>query len=130
MLKTLDTRMPSTPARGRRSHLTRAVAERIFLETGDLEEVITFMARVMRGLPMPTDLGEGDDTIPLPAQIPTLDQRIGAAEWLAERAIGKAPQTIELEGPAEAVELDVRKLSTEELIQFRDMLARTSTTVQ
>ena len=52
---------------------------------------------------------------------PTLDQRLDAAAWLADRGWGKAKETIELTGeasPAQRLEL-LRRLSDEDRAQLR-----------
>jgi hypothetical protein len=57
---------------------------------------------------------------------PTLDQRIDAAAWLADRGWGKAKETIELTGeasPAQRLEL-LRRLSDEDRAQLRGLLQR------
>jgi hypothetical protein len=60
---------------------------------------------------------------------PTLDQRIDAAAWLADRGWGKAKETIELTGeatPAQRLEL-LRRLSEDEREQLRGLLQRALT---
>jgi hypothetical protein len=60
---------------------------------------------------------------------PTLDQRIDAAAWLADRGWGKAKETIELTGeatPAQRLEL-LRRLSESEREQLRGLLQRALT---
>jgi hypothetical protein len=57
---------------------------------------------------------------------PTLDQRMQAAAWLADRGWGKAKETIELTGeasPAQRLEL-LKRLSDEERAQLRGLLQR------
>jgi hypothetical protein len=57
---------------------------------------------------------------------PTLDQRIDAAAWLADRGWGKAKETIELTGeasPAQRLEL-LKRLSEDERAQLRGLLQR------
>lgn len=118
--------MPRAPRVGDRrskSTLTRQVAERIFAITNDLEEVIDFMARVMRGQPVPVRPDDVDPSaVDVFPQIPSLDQRIDAAEWLAERAIGKAPQTIELVDEVTGPKLDLSKMTTEDILHFKRTL--------
>jgi hypothetical protein len=60
---------------------------------------------------------------------PTLEHRMQAAEWLANRGWGKAKETIELTGeasPAQRLEL-LRRLSEPERHQLRAILARALT---
>ena len=57
---------------------------------------------------------------------PTLDQRVDAAAWLADRGWGKAKETIELTGeasPAQRLEL-LRRLSDEDRVQLQGLLQR------
>ncbi|HJY45278.1 MAG TPA: hypothetical protein VJ301_11700 [Propionibacteriaceae bacterium] len=93
---------------------------RIIRETsGYGAELAGFFFRIMRG-----------EAIPLKNRrmphVPTLDQRINAAAWLADRGWGKAKETIELTGeasPQERVEI-LRRLSEDERAQLRALLSR------
>jgi hypothetical protein len=65
--------------------------------------------------------------------IPNLDQRIAAAQWLADRGWGKAKEIIELASeasPEQRIEL-LRRLSPQDRDQLRTILAKVlnSTTV-
>jgi len=110
----------------------RSFAAHIRQETGFGREIAAFYLAIMRGEPikMPEKLirrGRNGRKLIATAYIrPTLDQRIDAAAWLADRGWGKAKETIELTGeasPAQRLEL-LRRLSEPERDQLRALLQR------
>jgi hypothetical protein len=113
----------------------RSFAVRIRQETGYGREIAAFYLAIMRGEPikMPHKVIRrgryGKKTIQALYVRPTLDQRIDAAAWLADRGWGKAKETIELTGeatPAQRLEL-LRRLSDDEREQLRSLLQRALT---
>jgi hypothetical protein len=113
----------------------RSFAARIRQETGYGREIAAFYLAIMRGEPikMPHKVVRrgryGKKTIQALYVRPTLDQRIDAAAWLADRGWGKAKETIELTGeatPAQRLEL-LRRLSDDEREQLRGLLQRALT---
>jgi hypothetical protein len=113
----------------------RSFAGHIRRETGYGKEIAAFYLAIMRGEPikMPAKVirrgPRGKKTIGVQYIRPTLDQRIDAAAWLADRGWGKAKETIELTGeatPAQRLEL-LRRLSDDEREQLRGLLQRALT---
>jgi hypothetical protein len=110
----------------------RSFAAHIRHQTGFGTEIAAFYLAIMRGEPikMPAKVikrgRNGKKTIAVQYIRPTLDQRIDAAAWLADRGWGKAKETIELTGeasPAQRLEL-LRRLSETEREQLRGLLQR------
>ena len=88
-------------------------------------ELANFFFRILRGEPIPL---KGRTR----SHVPTLDQRIAAAQWLADRGWGKAKETIELTGEATTAQrLEIlRRLTDEERDQLRTLLARALEPIQ
>jgi hypothetical protein len=110
----------------------RSFAAHIRAQTGWGREIAAFYLAIMRGEPikMPEKVikrgRNGKKRIAVQYIRPTLDQRIDAAAWLADRGWGKAKETIELTGeatPAQRLEL-LRRLSEDERTQLRSLLQR------
>jgi hypothetical protein len=113
----------------------RSFATHIRQQTGYGKEIAAFYLAIMRGEPikMPHKVVRrgkyGKKMIQALYVRPTLDQRIDAAAWLADRGWGKAKETIELTGeatPAQRLEL-LRRLSEDERAQLRGLLQRALT---
>jgi hypothetical protein len=91
-------------------------------KTNGGSELIDWHLRIVRG-----------DTIPLTGrargQVPTFDQRLIAAAWLANRGWGKSREVVELVGePTAAQRLELlRRLSDEDRNQLRMLLQRALT---
>ena len=83
-------------------------------------ELVAFFFAVLRGKPI------SRPGSPKPHR-PTLDQRIAAAQWLADRGWGKAKELVELTSetttPAQRLAL-LRRLSDDERAQLRALLAK------
>ena len=109
----------------------RSFAAHIRHQTGMGREIAAFYLAIMRGEPikMPGKIlrrGRNGRKLLVSYVRPTLDQRIDAAAWLADRGWGKAKETIELTGeasPAQRLEL-LRRLSEPEREQLRGLLQR------
>ena len=109
----------------------RSLATFIRHQTGFGTEIASFYLEVMRGNPirMPgrtIKKGKNGRKVSVLYIRPTLDQRIDAAAWLADRGWGKAKETIELTGeasPAQRLEL-LKRLSEDERAQLRGLLQR------
>jgi hypothetical protein len=109
----------------------RSLASQIRAQTGNGSEIAALYLEIMRGNPvrMPgrtIKKGKNGRKISVLYVRPTLDQRIDAAAWLADRGWGKAKETIELTGeasPAQRLEL-LRRLSDEDRAQLRGLLQR------
>ena len=88
---------------GRRLKGAQNIAKQIREETGNGEEIVDFVMRVFRGKH--------------PAFQHSPNDLKWAAEWLADRAFGKARQIIELNTDSEAQEIlpDMSALTDEEL---------------
>jgi hypothetical protein len=95
------------------------MASHIRRESGDGLELVRFFFSVLRGESFTlADSGR--------RQRPTLDQRLEAAAWLADRGWGRAREVVELIGdssPAQRLEL-LRRLSDPEREQLRGLLAK------
>jgi hypothetical protein len=109
----------------------RSLAAQIRRETGYGNEIAQFYLKILRGEPVRfpekriTRRKNGRKITSMYVR-PTLDQRIDAAAWLADRGWGKAKETIELTGeasPAQRLEL-LRRLSDEDRAQLRGLLQR------
>jgi len=70
----------------------KGLAAYIREKTSDLTEVAEFMLATMRGRPV---IGEGEEMSI--HHIPAMRDRLDAAKWLADRAIGKTPDVVALE---------------------------------
>src|SRR5262245_59125600 len=73
---------------------TRGVASLVRSQTSDGRDIVAFMVRVMQGRPyaypeLPPGPHKGIPFVPSP------EERLSAAQWLADRAWGKAPQVVE-----------------------------------
>jgi hypothetical protein len=109
----------------------RSLASQIRQQTGNGSEIAALYLLVMRGEPikMPgkrIKRSKNGRVITSTYVRPTLDQRIDAAAWLADRGWGKAKETIELTGeasPAQRHEL-LKRLSEDERAQLRGLLQR------
>jgi DNA-binding MarR family transcriptional regulator len=109
----------------------RSLAAQIRQQTGNGSEIAALYLLVMRGEPirMPgkrIKRSKNGRIITSTYVRPTLDQRIDAAAWLADRGWGKAKETIELTGeasPAQRLEL-LKRLSEDERAQLRGLLQR------
>jgi hypothetical protein len=109
----------------------RSLASQIRAQTGNGSEIAQFYLKILRGEPVRfpekriTRRKNGRKITSMYVR-PTLDQRIDAAAWLADRGWGKAKETIELTGeasPAQRLEL-LRRLSDEDRAQLRGLLQR------
>jgi hypothetical protein len=112
----------------------RSLAAEIRRQTGYGRELAGLYLAIMRGEPIkcpgkPKKRGKDEPRFKELWVRPTLEHRMQAAEWLANRGWGKAKETIELTGeasPAQRLEL-LRRLSEPERIQLRAILARALT---
>jgi hypothetical protein len=96
------------------------LAARIRRASGEGQELLDFYFAILRGQPI---LVPGR-RVPV---IPTLDHRMHAANWLADRGWGKARETIELPDevpPREARLALLSQLSSEERAALRAILQR------
>jgi len=97
----------------------QAMAKVIRETSGSGAELAAFFFAVMRGQSIPLrDRAR--------SQVPNLEQRMAAAQWLADRGWGKAKETIELSGeasPEERLAL-LRRLSEDERETVRAILMR------
>ena len=112
----------------------RSLAAEIRRQTGNGMEIASLYLQIMRGEPVKfpqkriTRRKNGKIITSMYVR-PTLDQRVSAAAWLADRGWGKAKETIELTGeasPAQRLEL-LRRLSEEDRQQLRGLLQRALT---
>jgi hypothetical protein len=112
----------------------RSLAAEIRRQTGYGRELAGLYLAIMRGEPIkcpgkPKKRGKDEPRFKELWVRPTLEHRMQAAEWLANRGWGKAKETIELTGeasPAQRLEL-LRRLSEPERHQLRAILARALT---
>jgi hypothetical protein len=119
--------------RGAAAPLVSLAAE-IRRQTGSGRELAALYLAIMRGEPIkcPGTNRKSPKNAPKLKDLwvrPTLEHRMQAAEWLANRGWGKAKETIELTGeasPAQRLEL-LRRLSEPERLQLRAILARALT---
>jgi hypothetical protein len=96
------------------------LAARVRRITDDGQALLDFYVAVLRGQPIPVP----GRRAPL---VPTLDQRMHAANWLADRGWGKSPETIELTGKVSSKEARralLSRLSDEERATLRAILQR------
>jgi hypothetical protein len=112
----------------------RSLAAEIRRQTGSGRELAALYLAIMRGEPIKCP-GTNRKSLKNSPKLkdlwvrPTLEHRMQAAEWLANRGWGKAKETIELTGeasPAQRLEL-LRRLSEPERVQLRAILARALT---
>jgi hypothetical protein len=112
----------------------RSLAAEIRRQTGYGRELAALYLAIMRGEPIKCP-GTNRKSLKNSPKLkdlwvrPTLEHRMQAAEWLANRGWGKAKETIELTGeasPAQRLEL-LRRLSEPERHQLRAILARALT---
>lgn len=78
---------------GRRT--ARPLGAYIRAQSGDGKEIIDFLLKVMRGEPM------GKPGRPGRVPVPTFKDRLRAAHELLERAYGRAPVSVEIDGPGD-----------------------------
>jgi hypothetical protein len=101
--------------------LLLSLAARIRRASGDGQELLDFHLAVMRGEPIPVP----GRRVPL---VPTFDNRMHAAAWLADRGWGKAKELVELTGDATTTVEQrlaiLRRLSEDERAQLRALLAK------
>ena len=84
----------------------KGVAELVRAQTKDGRDIIAFMVAVMQGRAY-----DYPDLPPGPhrgvAFVPSPDERLQAAQWLADRAFGKAPQVVEATIDSTSTQVDV-----------------------
>ena len=91
-----------------RSRDFRSVAKLVMDRTSNLQEVVEFVLDVFRG---------GGIAVGQIKLVPTFEQRRWAAEWLADRAIGKPVQAMDLNitDDSDANRMDFSKISDDDL---------------
>lgn len=91
-----------------RSRDFRSVAKLVMDRTSNLQEVVEFVLDVFRG---------GGIAVGQIKLVPTFEQRRWAAEWLADRAIGKPVQAMDLNitDDSDASRMDFSKISDDDL---------------
>ena len=95
---------PKPKRQAPKAFTAKAIAQYISEATGNCAELVEFHLAVLRG-----------DTIALGTDNPpTLKDRLESAKWLADRALGKAPELLVTANASEAHEL-LNGLSTEAL---------------
>lgn len=93
-------------------------------ELVDVDELVDFLTRIMRGYPLESPDGS-------PPCYPRAVDRLAAARELSDRGWGKPPQSVELSGPAggpialtASPARDYSRLTDEELTQLEALLAK------
>jgi hypothetical protein len=96
------------------------LAAEIRRQTGQGQTLVAFYMAVAEGRPIPVPGGR--------AQRPTLEHRLTAAAWLADRGWGRAKEIIEFTGDAPATPEQrlalLRRLSDDERATLRGLLAK------
>jgi len=103
----------------------KGLAKYIQNHTKDGQELVDFMMKILRGQIIETDLLDADTGLPV-VHAPKLQDRIGAAGWLADRGFGKPVQSVELaDVSADGSKLvlpDIDSMDTDKLKQIEGIL--------